>query len=179
MFVRIAVWDPLPYFCKGLLPSLNAVGFDCGVPADLSCARDGGTKILVMTLAAPDDWQLLLALKPARSDLVVIAFLADPNLTSYVLAANARAVNAIPRRTCTEPGAACVRSRSGWQEPAAGRCGESHNPHCSKRGSTKHKPIRTRNRLASAVSPSSSVVNLAEHAGYSERMISGTCALYT
>jgi DNA-binding NarL/FixJ family response regulator len=124
-----------------------------------------------MTLAAPDDWQLLSALKPARSDLVVIAFLADPNLTSYVRAANAGAVNAIPR--CNAPSQvqrafeAAVDGRSPLPVDVV-RAITATVPNGEVRStSPSEQEIDWLRQLA----PSSSVVNLAEHAGYSERMI--------
>jgi DNA-binding NarL/FixJ family response regulator len=172
MFIRAAVWDPLPLFCRGLLALLASAGFDAEVPEDLlSWVGDEGTKILLMTLATPEDWRLLTALKPGRSDLAVLAVLADPNLTSHVRALNAGAVTAIPR--CAAPSLvqrafeAAVDGRSllpvdvvraittGVPDGQVGSCSPSE------------EEINWLRRLASG----SSVADLAEHAGYSERMM--------
>jgi DNA-binding NarL/FixJ family response regulator len=170
MSITAAVWDPLPLFCKGLLALLSAAGFDCDVPKDLlAWALDDRRKILLMTLATPDDWQLLTAVKPARPDLAVIAVLADPNLTSHVRAVNAGAVSAIPR--CAPP--SLVQSALG-----AAVDGRSLLPVDVVRTITASVP----NGEAGSTRPSeeeiswlhqlargSSVVDLAERTGYSER----------
>jgi DNA-binding NarL/FixJ family response regulator len=172
MFIRAAVWDPLPLFCRGLLALLAAAGFDVEVPEDLmSWVCCDGMKILLMTLATPADWQLLTALKPARSDLAVVAILADPNLTLHVRAAYAGAVSVIPR--CAEPSLV-------QRAFEAAVDGMSLLPVAVLRAITAGAP----NGEVGNISPSddeidwlrqlargSSVADLAEHAGYSERMM--------
>jgi DNA-binding NarL/FixJ family response regulator len=172
MFIRAAVWDPLPLFCRGLLALLAAGGFDVEFPDDLvSWVCCDGMKILLMTLATPDDWQLLTALKPARSDLAVIAILTDPNLASHVRAVYAGAVSAIPR--CAEPSLV----QRAFEAAVDGR---SLLPVAALRAITAGAP----NGDVGSTSPSeeevnwlrqlalgSSVADLAEHAGYSERMM--------
>ena len=172
MFIRAAVWDPLPLFCRGLVALLAAAGFDVEVPDDLMswlCCDD--TKILLMTLATPADWQLLTSLMPARSDLRVIAMLADHNLTSYVRAICAGAVSAIPR--CAEPGLvqrafeAAVDGSS--LLPVAVLRAITAGASNGEVGSTS--PSEEERNWLRQLAQGSSVADLAEHAGYSERMM--------
>jgi DNA-binding NarL/FixJ family response regulator len=172
MFIRAAVWDPLPLFCRGLLALLDAAGFDVEVPDDLmSWVSCDGLKILLMTLATPVDWQLLTSLKPARSDLAVIAMLADHNLTSYVRAAYAGAVSAIPR--CAEPSLvqrtfeAAVDGRS--LLPVAALRAITAGASNGEVGSTS--PSEEERNWLRQLAQGSSVADLAKHAGYSERMM--------
>jgi DNA-binding NarL/FixJ family response regulator len=172
MIIRAAVWDPLPLFCYGLLALLASAGFDVEVPEDLmSWVGCDGMKILLMTLATPQDWQLLAALKPARSDLAVVALLAFPGLTSHVRAVNAGVITAIPR--CAAPSLV----RRAFEAAVDGR---SLVPVAVLRAIT----TGSQNGEVASIIPSedeidwlrqlargSSVADLAEHAGYSERMM--------
>jgi DNA-binding NarL/FixJ family response regulator len=172
MFIRVAVWDPLPLFCQGLLGLLAALGFACEVPEDLlSWVHDGGNKIVLMTLAAADDWQLLSALQPTRPDLAVIAVLAEPSMTSHIRAVNAGAVTAVPR---------CAAPSLVQRAFEAALDGRSLLPIDVVRAITVSFP----NGELPSTSPSeaeinwlrqlahgSSVADLAEHTGYSERMM--------
>jgi DNA-binding NarL/FixJ family response regulator len=171
VFIRAAVWDPLPLFCRGLLALL--AGFDVEVPEDLmSWVCCDGTKILLMTLATPEDWQLLTALKPARSDLAVVALLADPNLTMLVRAVYAGAVSVIPR--CAEP----TLVQRAFEAAVDGR---SFLPVAVLRAITGADALNGELRSASPsqeeinwlrqLARGSSVADLAKHAGYSERMM--------
>jgi DNA-binding NarL/FixJ family response regulator len=172
MTIRAAVWDPLPLFCSGLLALLTAAGFDCEVPEDLICwVSDEGTKILLMTLAAPQDWQLLTALKPDRSDLAVVAVLADPDLRSQVRAVNIGAVTAIPR--CAAPSLvqrtfeAAVDGRSLLPVDVVRAMTASAPSGEIPSTSPSEEEINWLKQLACG----SSVANLAGQAGYSERMM--------
>lgn len=172
MTIRAAVSDPLPLFCFGLLALLTAAGFDCDVPDDLiSWAHYDGTKILLMTLATPEDWQLLTALKPARSDLAVVAVLAYPNLRSHVRAVNIGAVTAIPR--CAEPSLvrrafeAAVDGRSLLPVDVVRAMTEGGPSGEIPGTSPSEEEINWLRQLACG----SSVADLAGQAGYSERMM--------
>ena len=175
MSIRAAVWDPLPLFCRGLLALLAAAGVDLEVPDDLmSWVSCDGMKILLMTLATPQDWQLLTSLTPAQSDLTVIAMLADHNLTSYVRAICAGAASAIPR--CAEPGLvqrafeAAVDGRS-LLPVAVLRAITAGAPN-GEVGSTS--PSEEERNWLRQLAQGSSVADLAEHAGYSERIGAGS-----
>jgi DNA-binding NarL/FixJ family response regulator len=172
MIIRAAVWDSLPLFCYGLLALLSAAGFDGDVPDDLvSWAGDAGAKILLMTLATPEDWELLGALRPGRSDLAIVALLAHPGLTSHLRAINAGAITAIPR--CAAPSLvlrafeAAVEGRCLLPADAV-RAITAGVPHGGVRSiSPSEQEINWLRQLAHG----SSVADLAECAGYSERMM--------
>jgi DNA-binding NarL/FixJ family response regulator len=172
MTIRAAVRDPLPLFCGGLLALLDAAGFDGEMPEDLlSWTCNDGMKILLITLAAPEDWELLTTLKPGQSGLAVVAVLADPSLASHVRAVNAGAVTAIPR--CAPPSLvqraieAAVDGRSLLPADvvSAVTAGVPNGEVGSS--SPSEKEINWLRQLAEG----SSVADLAERAGYSERMM--------
>jgi DNA-binding NarL/FixJ family response regulator len=172
MFIRAAVWDPLPLFCTGLLALLAAAGFDGEVPEDLSSwVCNDGRKILLMTLATPEDWQLFSALKPGRSDLAVVAMLANPNLMSQIRAVSAGAVTAIPR--CAAPGLvqrtfeAALDGRSLLPVEVVRTIVAGVPDGEVRTASPSEEEINWLRQLARG----SSVANLAEHSGYSERMM--------
>jgi DNA-binding NarL/FixJ family response regulator len=126
---------------------------------------------LLMTLAAPGDWQLLATLKPSRSDLAVVAVLDDSNLTSYVRAMNAGAVTAIPR--CAAPTVvkhtieAAVDGRSLLPVDVVRAITATVPNGDVQRTSPSEEEIGWLLRLAHGLS----VATLAEQAGYSERMM--------
>lgn len=172
MFIRVAVWDPLPIFCRGLLTALSEAGFqDSEVPEDLLLwAREAGKKFLLMTLSGPDDWRLLAELGPPQADLNVLAVLADPDLPSYVRAVRAGAVAVVPR---------CAAPHLVQQTFAAAVEGKSLLPVDVVRAMTltvpngRVGPTPSEQEIAwlGRLAHGSSVVDLAEQAGYSERMM--------
>jgi DNA-binding NarL/FixJ family response regulator len=128
-------------------------------------------KILLMTLATSDDWQLFTALKPVRPDLAVVAILADPDLASHVRAVCTGAVGVIPR---------CAQPRLVQRAFEAAVDGRSLLPVAVLRAIAASVP----NGKVGSICPSeneidwlrqlargSSVADLAERAGYSERMM--------
>ena len=98
MFTRIAVFDPLPVFRRGVLATLGEAGFDAETPGDLLAWAGGAERRLaVLTLSAPDEWNLLTEIRQVRPGTEVMAVLDDASVSGYVRALTAGAVGAVPR----------------------------------------------------------------------------------
>ena len=85
MFIRIAVFDPLPVFRRGVLATLGDAGFDADSPDDLMAwARDEERRLVLLTLASPGDWNLLAEILVARRAAAQNAMIGPPpSMRSY------------------------------------------------------------------------------------------------
>jgi DNA-binding NarL/FixJ family response regulator len=98
MFIRIAVFDPLPVFRRGVLAILGDAGFDADSPDDLlAWLRDEERRVVLLTLALPGDWELLTEIRRVRPATEVLALLDDPSVAGYLRALTLGAVGAVPR----------------------------------------------------------------------------------
>jgi DNA-binding NarL/FixJ family response regulator len=98
MSVRVAVSDPLPIFRRGIMATLGDAGFDPEIPEDLlAWSQERQRRLIFLTLQAAEDWRLLDDLDTSRTDLLVVAVLAEVSTATYVRAILAGAVAAIPR----------------------------------------------------------------------------------
>lgn len=98
MAARIAIWDPLPAFRRGIMAILRDVGFDAEAPQDLlAWARDDQEKLLFLSVLTSQDWTILEELKEQQPDALVVALLDDMSLSSHVRALTSGAVAALPR----------------------------------------------------------------------------------
>ena len=98
MVARIAIRDPLPAFCRGVMAILRDTGFEAEVPNDiLAWLHDDQTKLLFLSLLTPQDWILLEELKHRDPHAAVVAFLDDMSMPSHVRALTAGAIAALPR----------------------------------------------------------------------------------
>jgi DNA-binding NarL/FixJ family response regulator len=102
MNARIAVWDPLPAFRRGVLAILRDSGLDADMPDDIGqWVRDDRPKLVILTVADPSDWVLLESLRGIAGDLLIVVLLDDTSLPGYVRALTSGAVTVIPRRAAT------------------------------------------------------------------------------
>jgi DNA-binding NarL/FixJ family response regulator len=98
MLVHVAVSDPLPMFRHGVMATLHEAGFVSEAPEDLLVwIGDAQRKVIFLTLRSPDDWTLLVDLRRARADLLVIGAVEDATTSAYVRALTAGAVGVLPR----------------------------------------------------------------------------------
>ncbi len=103
MRVRVAVSDPLPVYRRGVMATLGEAGFTSEAPDDLlAWTRQEHGRVVLLTMDAPSDWELLAELRHSRADLVVVAVLTDVSVQSYVRAILAGAVGAVPRDASPE-----------------------------------------------------------------------------
>src|SRR4051812_14804858 len=76
MVVRVGVVDPLPMFQNGILAALGGLTVTSKAPDDaLAWARGEDFKVLLLTLAASPDWDMLTQLRDSGKGLAVIAVL--------------------------------------------------------------------------------------------------------
>ena len=98
MAARIAIWDPLPAFRRGVMAILRDAGFDAETPNDLfAWARDDQAKLLFLSVLTPRDWTILEELKQQEPDAVVVALLDDTSVPAHVRALTSGAVAVLPR----------------------------------------------------------------------------------
>jgi DNA-binding NarL/FixJ family response regulator len=103
MSIRVAVFDPLPIYRRGVMAALGETGLLVEAPGDpLAWIRRDPRPVVFLTLEAAADWQLLAELARERSNPIVLAVLTDANVQSYLRALAAGAVAAIPRDATAE-----------------------------------------------------------------------------
>jgi DNA-binding NarL/FixJ family response regulator len=98
MEIRVAVVDPLPLYQRGVAASLGDIGITPDVPDDIwAWTADGGTEVVLLSLCAPADWQLLAELHAARPDTLLLALIDAPDTGAYLRALGSGAFGAMPR----------------------------------------------------------------------------------
>lgn len=98
MSVRVAVSDPLPMFRQGVMACLEDVLVEPETPTDLrTWARGTDHRVILLTVQAAEEWDLLSELCQERGDLIVVAVLEEASVAGYLRAISAGAVTAIPR----------------------------------------------------------------------------------
>lgn len=172
MFTRIAVFDPLPVFRRGVLATLGETGFDAETPDDLlAWARGAERRLVVLTLSAPDAWGLLAEIRQVRPGTEVMAVLDDPSVAGYVRALAAGAVGAVPRdaspSTMREAFEAVLRGRSVLPIEVLRVLSSGAAPLDPLPDQLTAQELGWLRELARG----STIVQLAETAGYSERMM--------
>jgi DNA-binding NarL/FixJ family response regulator len=170
MVARIAVHDPLPAFCRGVVAILREAGFDAEAPRDLRAwVRDDEAKLLFFTILAPPDWLLLDELRQIDPAAVVVAMLTDMSVDNHVRALTAGAVAAVPRD------ASAVAFREVFEAIGSGR---SLVPLAGLRalvqrsGTTDDdEPSHRERAWLRDLAGGMTVAELAAKSGYSERMM--------
>ena len=172
MPVPIAVHDPLPMFRLGALRTLRDAGFAVDDPADLAAwARGSGRRVALLTVGSPEDWRLLRHLT-GGAGLTLIAVLEHVDVPTSVQAVRAGADGVLPREC--PPEALCEAtdraSRGIGSLPipvlralAADGGGPDHGADV--------QPTDGELDWLRGLSQGLTVRQLAERAGYSERMM--------
>jgi DNA-binding NarL/FixJ family response regulator len=166
---HVAVLDPLPLFQRGVVEALTSDEVLVEVPADIRAwAAEGGRRVVILTLAAPADWELLEQLSHGT---LVIALLEENTEPSSIRALRLgagsivarNATTAVLRRTLDAVLAGeAVLSRSVVQALiSSSRTAERTAPP----GVLEDAEVLWLRQLASGVT----VARLAASAGYSER----------
>jgi DNA-binding NarL/FixJ family response regulator len=172
MSVRVAVSDPLPMFRQGVMACLDDVLVEIEVPTDLRAwALGADRRVILLTVQAAADWELLAELCQAGDDVAVVAVLEEATVAGYVRAISAGAAGAMPRSVSTAKLRAVFRAAvegstllpTDVVRALAARDAE-HEP-TNDHPSTQE--IGWLRDLANGVS----VGRIADDAGYSERMM--------
>jgi DNA-binding NarL/FixJ family response regulator len=171
MSVRVAVSDPLPMFRRGVMACLDDVLVEPEIPTDLrTWAHSADRRVILLTVSAATDWDLLSDLCQMR-DVVVVAILEEASVASYLRAISAGAASAMPRTvSMTELRAvfrAAVDGSSLLPTDVVRALVGRGSEHASATDHPSTREIGWLRDLANGVS----VGRIAEGAGYSERMM--------
>ena len=171
MHVQIAIWDPLPVFRQGLMAILRDAGPISETPDDLlAWARNDVPKVVVLTLGSPQDWTVLAELRRVDPAIAIIAILEEDGVDAHVRALSAGAVAVLPRAATSD------RIREAFDAAIRGKAvvpvdvlralitGRLPEPEPDVPSETEREWLRM---LAQGVT----VSQVADHAGYSERMM--------
>jgi DNA-binding NarL/FixJ family response regulator len=109
MRARIAVWDPLPVYRRGIIATLSDVGFSVEGPEEpddlLAWSAEKERRVALVTLDCPEPgqgWSTLSQLKHLESGAIVVALLTDVVLESYIRAISLGATSAVARNAAPE-----------------------------------------------------------------------------
>jgi DNA-binding NarL/FixJ family response regulator len=107
MFVRIAVFDPLPLFRHGVVVALREAGLGGELPDELFAWMDDDCpRLVLLTLDSAADWERLDRLCGTYDDVLVVALLTDDTVTTHVRALVSGAAAAVSRDA--QPSAVCA-----------------------------------------------------------------------
>jgi DNA-binding NarL/FixJ family response regulator len=99
----IAVVDPSPAYRRGIMAILGDVGAEPETPDDLlAWVGRRPRRVIFLTLASDHDWELLLRLRQASAEPIVVAVLSDSSVAAYLRALSAGAAAAVPRDASPE-----------------------------------------------------------------------------
>lgn len=102
MSLRIAVFDPLPLVRHGAIAALHAAGLDSESPPDLLTWLDEDRRLAVLSLLTKQDWQQLKLLTRSYANVLVLALLPDDWTSTHVRALRAGAAGTAPRHSTPE-----------------------------------------------------------------------------
>ena len=103
MHYRVAIWDPLPVYRMGIRAALGQTKLSMEEPSDLMRWVSEHTHLIVLlTLNAADDWSILKRLLQANEHVLIITLLSDNNLHSYARAVRTGAISAVARHASAD-----------------------------------------------------------------------------
>jgi DNA-binding NarL/FixJ family response regulator len=109
MRVRVAVWDPLPLYRRGVMATLRDLGLHVDgpeEPEDVVAWSTGNEKhvalITVHSSKSDQGWNAIARMKSLEPQPIVLALLADATLDSYVRAIATGATSAVARNAAPE-----------------------------------------------------------------------------
>jgi len=179
MSFRVAVYDPLPVYRQGVLAALGRTPVDGETPDGetpddlLAWARREDRRIVVFSICAPADWDVLADLCRTGPDVAVLAVLDDVTVTSYVRAISAGAAGAVPRNAAPAVLRAAFEAVVGGSTllPLEVVRALRSPPGESDVSTSVDEPLANEKEWLRQLARGSSVARLAGQAGYSERMM--------
>ena len=171
MSVRIAVSDPLPMFGRGVAEVMRGAGYDVESPEDLlSWTNDAGPRVVMLTLLRPADWTLLASLCNGRSPVALIAVIEHGDVPTSVRALASGAVGVMARESDPETVCSVVSAVAAGRsllpaEVVRALTAPQHRP------PTEYIPTDREIAWVRMLAQGFTVARLAQHAGYSERMM--------
>jgi DNA-binding NarL/FixJ family response regulator len=101
--VRVAVWDPLPLYRRGVIEALEGMHIYPEEPENLvQWTAEEQKRAVLLTLQSSQEWNLLAHLRNAWPDLILIAILTEATVEMYVRAVEVGATAAVARDTMPE-----------------------------------------------------------------------------
>jgi DNA-binding NarL/FixJ family response regulator len=168
--VYVAVIDPLPIFRHGIGTILSANGYTVESPHDVAVwARGRQDCLVLLSLCAERDWDLLAQLCAGKGDLMVIALVEDGSevLGAQAVRIGARSVLAREATVCSleRAVAATVEGEAVMPTGVARVLADGASPAPAPAPALSAEHLSWLRRLAAG----STVAQLASEAGYSER----------
>jgi DNA-binding NarL/FixJ family response regulator len=182
--LRVAVSDPLPLFRYGVMTALDGLATFQDAPDDPRLwSWEPEPSLLLMTVSEPQDWPLLSEMStrtsrpssgpgPVTQSTLVVAMLDVPDTANYVRAITAGASAALPRRVSAERLRAVVQATLDGDTvlPTAVVRALAHEG-AIEGGPSSTEPTAQERQWLMALAKGERVAQLAESAGYSERMM--------
>jgi DNA-binding NarL/FixJ family response regulator len=108
MRIRVAVWDPLPVYRRGIMATLNDVGLQVDGPEEpddivaWSAGKERRATLITVDATSGQGWNAIARLRELQSRPVVLALLADGTVESYLRAMATGASSAVARNAAPE-----------------------------------------------------------------------------
>jgi DNA-binding NarL/FixJ family response regulator len=178
--VRVAVWDPLPIYRRGIMIALSDVephvegweeanDFLAPKPNDLlAWSARSEISLVLVTVESTDSWKLITDLKRLESKPIILAVLVNATVDSYVRAMAMGAISAVARDASAElirqVAVEALHGRSLLPSEVVGnlvgRLGAAQSA---------HRPLDRDVEWLRALAQGIPIVQVAASAGYSER----------
>lgn len=173
MEIRAAVVDPLPLYRRGVAASLNDIGLTTEAPDDIRAwTANPGTGLVLLSLCAPADWQLLAELHAGYPDAtLLLALIEAPDTEAYLRALDSGALGAIPRASTAEALQQTVAALMNGQVLLPARVMRALVDRQGRDRTDSTTPSPEELTWLRYLAVGSSVAQLAQRAGYSERMM--------
>ena len=172
MFVRIAVFDPLPLVRYGIVAALRDAGLNGETPDDiLAWIDDDHRRLIVLTLHSATDWEHLAQLRRSYDHVLVVALLTDDTVTTQVRALTSGAVAVLPRHAPAETVRAAVEAVIGGHTALPIEVVRRLTAADVQANPDATAPSPREMEWLSGLSIGITVAQLAKQAGYSERMM--------
>ena len=171
MSVRVAVWDPLPMFRCGIMACLDDVVVEPDPPDDLlAWAQSADRRVILLTVGAAADWNLLAELCQ-QHDVVVVAILEDASIACYLRAISMGAAGAMPRAVSRIELRAVVRAAMEGSTLLPTAVVHALATGSSTDSTSTARPSPREVGWLKDLADGLTVSRVAERAGYSERMM--------
>ncbi|MEU1249093.1 DNA-binding response regulator [Micromonospora arida] len=169
---RIAVSDPLPMFHRGIADVMRTVGYDVESPEDLMAwsATIPGPHVVLLTLLRPADWALMAAIHRRRPAVMLIAAVENGDSELAARALRSGAIGVVAREADAEAVQSVLTAAASGQSvlpvDVIRLLASADHP-------ARFGPVASETEISwiRQLTQGLTVARLAEHAGYSERMM--------
>jgi DNA-binding NarL/FixJ family response regulator len=173
MKIRAAVVDPLPLYRRGVTATLAAVGVCADTPDDIwTWLTDAPTQAVILSVCGSAEWRLLAELHAARPELLLLALLNTPDVRSYLRAVRSGAAGIVARAASPIALQQCFTAVVNGQVLLPVEVVRALVAGGGSEGELEASmPSEVERQWLRLLASGSTVTELAERAGYSERMM--------